>query len=129
MGSRESQISWAKLLPNKSQMDALLNDVNQAGLGRGLNFELFRPAPNEILTEFYAEQAVAIVVSGNFNDVGSFAEDVSKLSRIVNLGDISLAVTGDPAAAHRGVAPKLRLDATVRTYRYLDDKDRPGRKK
>lgn len=127
----EIEVAFGTLLrqlPNKSQMDALLNDVNQAGLGRGLSFELFRPSPTEILTEFYAEQPVTIIVSGSFNDVGAFAEDVSKLSRIVNLGDMNLVVSGDAAAAHRGVAPKLRLDATVRTYRYLDEKDRVKKK-
>jgi type IV pilus assembly protein PilO len=110
-------------LPNKSEMDALLNDVNQAGIGRGLSFDLFRPSTNEIITEFYAEQPVAITVSGNFHDVGSFAEDLSKLSRIVNLSDISIRNTVDPANIVKGTQPKLIMDATVRTYRYLDEKD------
>ena len=110
-------------LPNKSEMDALLNDVNQAGIGRGLSFDLFRPSTNEIITEFYAEQPVAITVSGNFHDVGSFAEDLSKLSRIVNLSDISIRNTVDPANIAKGAQPKLIMDATVRTYRYLDEKD------
>lgn len=118
-----------KQLPNKSQMDALLNDVNKAGIGRGLSFDLFKPALNETITEFYAEQPVAIIVSGSYNDLGSFVEDISKLNRIINLGDINIRIVGDAAAVHRGNAPRLIMDATVRTYRYLDDKERLSKKK
>lgn len=122
----EIEVAFGTLLrqlPNKSEMDALLNDVNQAGIGRGLSFDLFRPAAQETITEFYAEQPVSIIVSGNFHDIGSFAEDLSKLSRIVNLTDISIRNTVDPTNIAKGAAPKLIMDATVRTYRYLDEKD------
>lgn len=114
-------------LPNKSEMDELLSDVNQAGIGRGLSFDLFRPAATEALTEFYAEQPVAISVSGPYHSLGSFAEDVSKLSRIVNLGDMSLRVA-DPALGAKGASPKIIMEATVRTYRYLDPKEKAKNK-
>lgn len=116
-------------LPNKSEMDALLNDVNQAGVGRGLSFDSFRPAATETLTEFYAEQPVAIVVSGAYHDVGAFAEDVSKLSRIVNLGEMNIRTASDATAVFRGAPPRLVMEATVRTYRYLDDKDKKAKTK
>lgn len=114
-------------LPNKSEMDELLSDVNQAGIGRGLSFDLFRPAATETLTEFYAEQPVAISVSGPYHSLGAFAEDVSKLSRIVNLGDMSLRIA-DPALAAKGAPPKIVMEATVRTYRYLDPKEKAKNK-
>lgn len=114
-------------LPNKSEMDELLSDVNQAGIGRGLSFDLFRPAATETLTEFYAEQPVAISVSGPYHSLGAFAEDVSKLSRIVNLGDMSLRVA-DPTLAAKGTPPKIVMEATVRTYRYLDPKEKAKNK-
>lgn len=122
----EIEIAFGTLLrqlPNKSEMDALLNDVNQAGIGRGLSFDLFRPSSQEVITEFYAEQPVSIVVSGSFHDIGSFAEDLSKLSRIVNMNDISIRNTIDPTNIVKGTQPKLVMEATVRTYRYLDEKD------
>ena len=115
-------------LPNKSEMDALLNDINQAGLGRGLNFELFRPATAEVTTEYYAEQPVSIIISGNFNDIGSFAEDISRLSRIVNLTDINLKNTIDPVSIAKGVPARINMEATVKTYRYLDDKNKSKKK-
>jgi len=101
-----------KQLPNKSEMDALLIDINQAGLGRGLAFELFKPAPTENFTEFYAELPVNIKVTGNYHDLGAFASDVAKMPRIVLLTDIKL----DP--------PKdglLSMEAVAKTYRYLDE--------
>ena len=79
-----------KQLPNKSEMDALLIDINQAGLGRGLAFDLFKPAATENFTEFYAELPVAIKVTGNYHDLGAFASDVAKMPRIVLLTDIKL---------------------------------------
>lgn len=103
-----------KQLPGKSEMEALLTDINQAGLGRGLQFELFRPAGGESRSDFYAELPITIKISGNYHDLGAFASDISKLSRIVTLNDIGLL----PGPA-KG-AP-LVLDATARTYRYLDD--------
>jgi len=100
-----------KQLPNKSEMDALLIDINQAGLGRGLAFDLFKPAEKENFTEFYAELPVNIKVTGNYHDLGAFASDVAKMPRIVLLTDIKI----DP--------PKdglLSMEAVAKTYRYLD---------
>jgi type IV pilus assembly protein PilO len=101
-----------KQLPNKSQMDALLVDINQAGLGRGLQFELFKPAGAEIRREFYAELPIDVRVTGTYHDMGAFASDVGQLSRIVTLKDVSIAASKD------GV---LTMDAIARTFRYLDD--------
>jgi len=103
-----------KQLPGKSEMDALLTDINQAGLGRGLQFELFKPAGGEIRRDFYAELPISIRISGNYHDIGAFASDVSKLSRIVTLNNIALA----PGQTKGG---SLMLDATARTFRYLDE--------
>ena len=102
-----------KQLPGKSEMDALLTDINQAGLGRGLQFELFKPAAGETQRDFYAELPITIKISGNYHDIGAFASDISKLSRIVTLNDIGLVT----ASAKGGV---LTLDATAKTFRYLD---------
>jgi type IV pilus assembly protein PilO len=99
-------------LPNKSQMDALLVDINQAGLGRGLQFDLFRPAGNENAREFYAELPIQVRVTGTYHDMGAFASDVGQLSRIVTLNDVSIQTSRDGA---------LTMDATARTFRYLDD--------
>ena len=99
-------------LPNKSQMAALLVDINQAGLGRGLQFELFKPAGAEIRREFYAELPIDVRVTGTYHDMGAFASDVGQLSRIVTLKDVSIAASKD------GV---LTMDAIARTFRYLDD--------
>ncbi|HEX7053947.1 MAG TPA: type 4a pilus biogenesis protein PilO [Burkholderiales bacterium] len=107
-------------LPNKSQMDALLVDINQAGLGRGLQFELFRPAPREIVREFYAELPITVKVVGNYHDMGAFASDVGQLSRIVTLNDVSIQTGKD------GV---LTMDATARTFRYLDEDEIAAQRK
>ena len=115
-----------KQLPNKSEMEALLTNINQAGLGRGLQFTLFRPAPQETMSEFYAELPITIRVTGAYHDIGSFASDVSQLSRIVTLNDIALSVDNG----------EIAMDATAKTYRYLDEsevaaqkkKDKPGAK-
>jgi type IV pilus assembly protein PilO len=108
-----------KQLPNKQEMDALITDVNQAGLGRGLQFDLFKPQP-ETVSEFYAETPIQVKVSGGYHDIAAFVSDVSKLSRIVTMQDISI----EPAAS--GV---LNMDATVKTYRYLDDDEVMAQKK
>ena len=100
-----------KQLPTKSEMDALLIDINQAGLGRGLQFELFKPAPTENFTEFYAELPVNLKVTGNYHDLGAFASDVAKLPRIVLLNDLNIQTAKDGA---------LSMDAIAKTYRYLD---------
>ena len=101
-------------LPNKSEMDALLTDINQAGLGRGLEFELFKPAPQETVKDFYAELPIAIRVSGSYHDLGRFASDVAQLPRIVTLNNISIAP---------GPSGNLIMDATAMTYRYLDEEE------
>ena len=101
-----------KQLPGKAEMDALLSDINQAGLGRGLQFELWRPGQVAI-KDYYAELPIAIRVAGRYHDIGSFAADIANLSRIVTLHNLSLS-TGKDAS---GV---LSMEATARTYRYLD---------
>jgi type IV pilus assembly protein PilO len=93
-------------------MDALLVDINQAGLGRGLQFELFRPAAAEIRRDFYAELPITVKVTGNYHDMGAFASDVGQLSRIVTLNDVSILAGSDG---------NLTMDAVARTFRYLDD--------
>ena len=101
-----------KQLPGKAEMDALLSDINQAGLGRGLQFELFRPGQS-VVKDYYAELPIALRVSGRYHDVGAFAADVSNLSRIVTLHDISIE-------GNRSGGDVLVMEATARTYRYLD---------
>lgn len=120
------ELAFADLLrqlPNKSEMSALLNDINQAGIGRGLEFELFKPAPKETMNEFYAELPVTIRLDGNYHDFGMFLEDVSRLSRIVNMQDLQITVqTGNVPSSTKGTKAPLHLvlDATAKTYRYLD---------
>jgi type IV pilus assembly protein PilO len=119
-----------KQLPGKSEMDALLTDINQAGLGRGLQFELFRPAASETRREFYAELPISIRVTGSYHDMGAFASDISKLSRIVTLENVSLNPA--PGTPTKG-ASVLTMDATAKTFRYLDEAElaqqrRPGKK-
>lgn len=109
-----------KQLPSKSEMEALLTDINQAGLGRGLQFELFKPAATETLSEFYAELPITIRLTGNYHDMGAFASDISKLSRIVLLNDVNLTQTG---------AGVLAMDAIAKTYRYLDEEEIAKQKK
>lgn len=107
-------------LPNKSEMEALLSDINQAGLGRGLQFELFKPAAQEVMSDFYAELPINIKVAGNYHDIGAFTSDVSQLSRIVTLNNLALALDKDG---------KLIMDATARTYRYLDEEEIAAQRK
>ena len=94
-------------------MDALLTDINQAGLGRGLQFELFKPAAQERMADFYAELPISIRITGNYHDMGAFASDIAQLPRIVTLNDV--AITNE-----RGV---LAMDAVAKTYRYLDEEE------
>ncbi|MEK6592193.1 MAG: type 4a pilus biogenesis protein PilO [Pseudomonadota bacterium] len=101
-----------KQLPGKSEMDALLTDINQAGLGRGLQFELFKPAAGESVKDFYAELPITIKITGNYHDIGAFASDIGKLSRIVTLNDIGL---------QSSKGGTLTMDATAKTFRYLDE--------
>lgn len=102
-----------KQLPNKAEMDSLLSDINQAGLGRGLQFELFKPG-NDVVKDFYAEMPIDVRITGRYADFGAFAEDVANMSRIVTLSD--LAVEGQKDGA-------LKLDAKAITYRYLDEEE------
>jgi type IV pilus assembly protein PilO len=109
-----------KQLPNRSQMDALLVDINQAGLGRGLQFELFKPAGAEIRRDFYAELPIQVRVTGTYHDMGSFASDVGQLSRIVTLNEVN--ITAAPGG-------NLTMDAVARTFRYLDDDEVAAQRK
>lgn len=109
-----------KQLPGKSEMEALLTDINQAGLGRGLQFELFKPATAENMSEFYAELPITIRVSGGYHDMGAFASDISKLSRIVLLNDVQLTQNKDGA---------ITMDVVAKTYRYLDEEELVKQKK
>lgn len=105
-------IQLEKQLPSKAEMAALLSDINQAGLGRSLQFELFRPG-QVVVRDYYAELPIAVRVTGKYHDIGSFASDVAHLSRIVTLNNISIA----PSAKD---SPVLSMEATARTFRYLD---------
>lgn len=110
----QSLSALLKQLPDKSEMEALLVDINQAGLGRGLQFELFKPAVNETINAFYAELPISVRVIGGYHDIGAFASDVAQLPRIVTLNDISIAPGNDG---------KLVLDAVAKTFRYLDEEE------
>jgi type IV pilus assembly protein PilO len=105
--------SLEKQLPSKSEMDALLSDINQAGLERNLQFELFKPG-NVILKEYYAELPITLKITGYYHDIGAFAADVAGFSRIVTLNDLTLAPTD------KKYPNQLTLTATARTFRYLD---------
>ena len=107
-------------LPNKSQMDALLVDINQAGLGRGLQFELFKPAAAESAMEFYAELPIQVKVTGTYHDMGAFASDVGQLSRIVTLNDVKIDAGKDG---------NLTMEAIARTFRYLDETEVAAQRK
>jgi type IV pilus assembly protein PilO len=101
-----------KQLPGKAEMDALLSDINTAGLGRGLQFELFRPG-QVVVKDYYAELPISIRVTGRYHDIGAFAADVANLSRIVTLHNMNISGSKETNGA-------LAMDATARTYRYLD---------
>jgi type IV pilus assembly protein PilO len=107
-----------KQLPNRSEVDALLTDINQAGLGRGLDFELFRPGPQRV-ADFYAELPIQIKVTGSYHDMGAFASDVAQLSRIVTLNNISI----------QNEKSGLSMDAIAKTFRYLDDEELAAQRK
>lgn len=100
-----------KQLPNRAEMDSLLSDINQAGLGRGLQFELFKPGSDQV-KDFYAEMPIEIRVTGGYHDLGEFASDVAKMPRIVTLNNVALEAGKDG---------RLKLDARATTYRYLDE--------
>ena len=102
-----------KQLPNRSEIDALLTDINQAGLGRGLQFELFKPAAQEKMADFYAELPIKIKITGTYHDMGAFASDVAQLPRIVTLNDIVIA-------NDKGT---LVMESDAKTFRYLDEEE------
>ena len=114
-----------KQLPTKSEIEALIIDINQAGLGRGLQFELFKPAQNENFTEFYAEKPVDLRVSGNYHDLGAFASDVSKLPRIVLLNDLKI----ENLKIENLKDGLLSMEAKAKTYRYLDPEEIAAQRK
>jgi type IV pilus assembly protein PilO len=109
-----------KQLPNKAQMDALLVDINQAGLSRGLQFELFRPAASEAAREFCSELPITLKLIGTYHDMGGFAADVGQLPRIVTLNDVSIEAGKDG---------NLTMDVTARTFRYLDEDEVAAQRK
>lgn len=117
--TKESFGALLKQLPSKSEMDALLTDINQAGLGRGLQFELFRPGAEKV-TGAFAELPITIKVTGNYDDIGKFSSDIAMLPRIVTLNDIGI----NPIATGG-----LSMDATAKTFRYLDQQEAASQKK
>jgi type IV pilus assembly protein PilO len=108
-----------KQLPSKAEMDALLSDINQAGLGRGLQFELFKPG-QVVVKEYYAELPIDIKITGNYHDVGAFTSDIANLPRIVTLNNLNL-VTGKDGA--------LTMEAVAKTFRYLDREEVAAQRK
>lgn len=112
-------IQLEKQLPSKAEMAALLSDINQAGLGRSLQFELFRPG-QVVAKDYYAELPIAIRVTGKYHDIGAFASDVAHLSRIVTLNNMSITP---------GPRDGLTMDATARTFRYLDPEEVQAQKR
>lgn len=115
-------IQLEKQLPSKAEMAALLSDINQAGLGRSLQFDLFKPA-QVVVKDYYAELPISIRVTGKYHDMGAFASDVAHLSRIVTLNDIAIA----PSQGKEGSG--LSMNATARTFRYLDSEEIQAQKK
>jgi type IV pilus assembly protein PilO len=112
-------IQLEKQLPSKAEMDALLSDINQAGLGRSLSFELFRPG-NVVVKDYYAELPITLRVTGRFHDLGAFAADIANLSRIVTLNNLHVAP---------GTRDVLALEATAKTFRYLDNDEVASQRK
>jgi type IV pilus assembly protein PilO len=108
-----------KQLPSKAEMDALLSDINQAGLGRSLQFELFRPG-QVVVKDYYAELPIAVRVTGRYHDMGAFAADIANLSRIVTLNNLAVVPAKDGM---------LTMDATARTFRYLDEEEQNAQKR
>ena len=111
--------SLEKQLPSKAEMDALLTDINQSGLGRGLQFELFRPGSVGV-KEYYAELPIAVRVTGNYHDLGAFASDIAQLSRIVTLNDMTITTAASGT---------LAMDTTAKTFRYLDGEEVAAQRK
>lgn len=113
-----------KQLPGKAEIDSLLSDISSAGVGRGLQFELFRPG-QVLIKDYYAELPIAVKVSGRYHDIGAFAADVSNLSRIVTLHNLVVVAPAGPRDANGA----LSMEATARTYRYLDASEVAEQKK
>ena len=111
-----------KQLPNKSEVEALLVEINQSGMGRGLQFELFKPG-QELVKDFYAELPISVRLTGNYHDFGAFAGDIGRLSRIVTLNNLSINVNA------QGKDGALTLDAVTKTFRYLDEEELARQKK
>ncbi len=116
--------SLVRQLPGKAEMESLLSDINQAGVGRGLQFDLFQPARDDV-REFYAAVPVKISVTGSYNDLGEFASDVARMPRIVTIKNMVLTAAPAPGNKGKTVAydGRLKLDATAETYRYLDEEE------
>lgn len=110
-----------KQLPNKSEVESLLVEINQAGMGRGLQFELFKPG-QEVVKEFYAELPISVKLTGNYHDFGAFAGDIGRLSRIVTLNNMTISIA---AGKDGGMA----MDAVTKTFRYLDEDEVAKQKK
>ena len=108
-----------KQLPSKAEMDALLSDINQAGLGRSLQFELFRPGQIAV-KDYYAELPITLRVTGKYHDIGAFASDIANLSRIVTLNNLTITPKADDS---------LTMDATAKTFRYLDPNEVAAQRK
>ena len=109
-----------KQLPNKAEVESLLIEVNQSGMGRGLQFELFKPSP-EIVKDFYAELPISVKLTGNYHDFGAFAADIGRLSRIVTLNNIAITPNAKDGT--------LTMDAVTKTFRYLDESELAARRK
>jgi len=115
----QSVTQLEKQLPSKAEMDALLSDINQAGLGRSLQFDLFRPGQVAV-RDYYAELPIALRVTGRYHDIGAFAADIANLSRIVTLNNLTIVPTKDAM---------LSMDATAKTFRYLDTNEVSAQRK
>jgi type IV pilus assembly protein PilO len=116
-------------LPGRAELEGMLSDINQSGLGRGLQFESFKPG-QVLVRDYYAELPIALKVTGKYHDIGSFVADIANLSRIVTLHDMVLTGPGlgtQPQETTRHVAPELTLEATVKTYRYVDPAETAAR--
>lgn len=109
-----------KQLPNKAEVESLLIEINQSGMGRGLQFELFKPSP-EIVKDFYAELPISVKLTGNYHDFGAFAADIGRLSRIVTLNNIAITSNAKDGT--------LTMDAVTKTFRYLDESELAARRK
>jgi len=115
----QSVLTLEKQLPSKAEMDALLSDINQAGIGRGLQFELFRPG-QVVLKDYYAELPITVRVSGRYHDLGAFTSDIANLPRIVTLNNLNVQTSKSPT---------LSLDAVAKTFRYLDEDEVAAQRK